>query len=712
MYSYRYTSKTCRTGLCLATLLLMLFASCSRTKTQAGSLYAYDSYCVVSDGTDGGERWAEYLYNHLNRRTGRTGIIRQGEPAGKNNLHIVVGTDPDAAHAYAIDRHNNRLTLTARDNEAMLWLLYQFMAAAAHDDNHISAPDLPPAMLNMNEAQAGDFAFEYRGLYTHSNADNELMPITASHNPDYDWGLWGHNLHKLFGGEVPQDAQAQVKGKHLADQFCFSSERLYRTIEQFILDEFSEKEGTRFMLMPQDNDIVCTCLACTRAGNTPKTATPAVTRLLERLAQRFPQHLFFTSSYLTTLNAPASPLPANTGVMISAMDIPLKADFRKSPQARRFKKLLERWKKVTTRIYVWDYMRNFDDYLTPYPCLGLMKDRMLHLCSLGVKGIFLNGSGNDYASLDDVQTYVLSCLLVNPDCSTDSCAARYLQHFYPVTGEMLTEHYLDWEAEVRRSKAALPFYGGIDDAVKAWLDEEKFTDFIGELDRKSKKAKDEERTRLNRLLTALQFTRLELMRRPQGKYDTRQAADCLELLEGHEAFDDMQHYREANGRLDIYIDGWRTLMAENATPADKLNQVQLAAGSKLDRRYTDLNLLTDGKYALPTDYHTGWLINSAKQLVLEVPAGSLQSGDLLEFSLLSAPRWRILLPAHIEIEQKGEQPAGSVTPPAAETAAPFTKYKVKCKVGKLKPELPVQIRITQSGAHKRATLAMDEIDVF
>ena len=557
-------------------------------------------------------------------------------------------------------------------------------------------------------------AFEYRGLYTPSNATPQQMADNDAHNVDYDWLIWGHNLRKTaLADGVPEEAFATVDGKKSHAQLCFSSEALCRAVEAYIEDNANNWETARMVLMPDDNDLVCTCDACRKAGNTPDDATPAVTRLLGRLAKRFPQHLFFTSAYLTTRRAPAEKLPENTGVLISAMELPMKAGFDKGKKAKQFATLVADWQQAVPRIYVWDYIRNFDDYLTPWPCLRLVQQRLLWFRGMGVQGVFLNGSGNSYASFDDVQTHALACLLKNPGAKVDTCVARYLDRHYPVAGKALSRHYLSWENEMLRRKALLPWYGGISDAVRAWLDAEQFDRFLAETDALKKKSEGDERRRLNRLLTALQFTRLEVMRMPHSRiYAPGLATECLELLAGHEAFSDMTEYREADGRLNIYIREWWHLLAENAAASDALQGVHLSFLSKPDGGYADTSVLTDGRYALPTDYHTGWLIASARQTVLEVPAGAIASGTLMELSFLSVPRWRIRLPRTVELWQGGRK-VGEAQVPARVETTPYTKYKLKCKVADtVNPAVPVEIRITQGDDIRKPTIALDEIDVY
>ncbi len=57
------------------------------------------------------------------------------------------------------------------------------------------------------------------------------------------------------------------------------------------------------------------------------------------------------------------------------------------------------------------YERNYDDYLSPFPCLLVMQQRLELYRQLGIKGVFVNGSGDDYSAFDDMQTHVLALLL-------------------------------------------------------------------------------------------------------------------------------------------------------------------------------------------------------------------------------------------------------------------------------------------------------------
>ena len=156
----------------------------------------YDFYLVLAADEEGDDlRWTDYLQSQLDRR----GKTRPQTISGEGTtLEIVVDVDPAMTSEYAVVRQKDRLTLRAKNPDSMLWLLYQFIAWLSQYDDHLEALDLPPALLDMNRTCEGTFAFEYRGIYSPTNSDPDFMAINASHNIDYDWGLWGHNLRKVL----------------------------------------------------------------------------------------------------------------------------------------------------------------------------------------------------------------------------------------------------------------------------------------------------------------------------------------------------------------------------------------------------------------------------------------------------------------------------------------------------------------------------------
>ena len=689
---------------------LPLTSGCSLANVR--SFADYSEYAIApanqSDAKD--VKWADYLKKHFQKRSTDKDCVINTPAQDDSQLQVIVDFDSSLPTDYKVERTNEHLCLTARTSEAMIWLLYQFMSAASETDSRFTSIDLPPSVISCQQDTAGAFAFEYRGIYSPSNSDADILPILGTHNVDFDWGLWGHNLRKVFtDGDIPSSAKALVGGKRSDEQFCFSSNALFIAYENYIIDNYGEGTGddiVRFAVMPNDNNEVCMCDACRKAGNTATSATPAVTNMVERLAKRFPKHQFFTSSYSTTAKAPTRKLPNNVGVLVSAMNLPLTADIEKKNSRMAFENTIKTWKKATERIYVWDYMRNFDDYLTPYPCLHLLQSHLCYFNRLGIKGVFFNGSGYDYASFDDVQTYVIAQLLHNPDTDVDKACAKYFAKHYPTTASICNEYY--HSIEQKASQKTLSPYSGIKDLESAYLNKAEFESFWKSLDKASKQSSNEERKQLNKLLTALNFTRLELYRTQEKAPSQEQLNQTLGLFDGYKSFKDLKCYREANGETASYIQQWNTSYPWLDHKGDLLLSQALKPLSKLDDGYTDLRVLTDGKQAFTTDYHTGWIVSSSNPFCAQTSA-AIPSKCRVHLSFMHAPKWHIYSPSVVEIWQNGAcKGKVSITTPSVD----FTRAEANVNISDIQAGLPIEIRITQSAQDGKVTLACDEIEVF
>lgn len=697
---------------CISMLVatLPLTSGCSLANVR--SFADYSEYAIApanrSDAKD--VKWADYLKKHFQKRSTDKDCVINTPAQDDSQLQVIVDFDPSLPTDYKVERTNEHLCLTARTSEAMIWLLYQFMAAASETDNRFTSIDLPPSVISCQQDTAGAFAFEYRGIYSPSNSDADMLPILGTHNVDFDWGLWGHNLRKVFtDGGIPSSAKALVGGKRSDEQFCFSSNDLFTAYENYIIDNYGEGTGddiVRFAVMPNDNNEVCMCDACRKAGNTTASATPAVTNMVERLAKRFPKHQFFTSSYSTTAKAPTRKLPNNVGVLVSAMSLPLTADIEKKNSRMAFENIINAWKKATERIYVWDYMRNFDDYLTPYPCLHLLQSHLRYFNHLGVKGVFFNGSGYDYASFDDVQTYVIAQMLHNPDTDVDEACAKYFTKHYPTTASICNEYYHSIEQEA--SQKTLSPYSGIKDLESAYLNKAEFESFWKKLDKASKQSTNEERKQLNKLLTALNFTRLELYRTQEKAPSRDELNQTLGLFDGYKSFKDLTCYREANGETASYIQQWATSYPWLGHKDNLLLSQALKPLSKLDDGYTDLQVLTDGKQAFTTDYHTGWIVSSSNPFCVQASA-AIPSKCRVHLSFLHAPKWHIYSPTVVEIWQNGAC-KGKVN--VAIPSVGFTRAEANVSISDIHAGQPIEVRITQSAQEGKVTLACDEIEVF
>ena len=408
-----------------------------------------------------------------------------------------------------------------------------------------------------NKETAPVSPFEFRGIYSPTNALDSIRDHFGTHHVDYDWGLWGHNLHKVVGENPDESILATIDGKKDKDQYCFSSSKMYDQLVEYIIDNFGDGElpgsSTRISIMPRDNKKSCTCKQCVAAGNTSTNATPAVTKMMRKLAKRFPKHQFFTSAYHSTRMAPKEKLPSNVGVLISAIDLPMRVTFTENKGYRTFVSMVREWKEKTDLIYIWDYSRNYSDYLSPFPCLKVMQHRFQLYDRLGVKGIFLNGSGDDYAAFDDMQTCIFGKMMYDLALNIDAEVQKYYKINYPETGELLADYYLKLERRVDETNHIIPLYGSMEEVVESYLNVKEFSEFRTQMENVAEKATGPEKEKLHYLLTALSFTQLQILVMNPSDSNQQLKTKLIEQLKEHKKLKGMKNYGETDADIDAYI---------------------------------------------------------------------------------------------------------------------------------------------------------------
>lgn len=490
-------------------------------------------------------------------------------------------------------------------------------------------------------------AFEYRDIYLPDYNLQDSKKLNLDHI-DEEWGIWGHNLANAIPEDASEQIYAEINGRPDEDQFCFSNGKLFDYITDFIRNKYLLSDSIRFAILPNDNSIVCLCGDCVRLGNKPGNASPAVHHLINKLAKKFPEHIFFTSHYSTTKEPPAEKMLPNTGVIVSAMDYPITAG--DSPKELKFLNLLEQWKEKTDRIYIWDYVMNFDDYFTPYPVFTPMQRRFKMYRDAGVTGVFLNGSGNDYSTFAKLRKTVLADLLVNPDQEWEPLLRKYASELYPTAGKDIADFMVAQENMITRNGSTLPLYEGIDKAVKIYLPEKEFVEFYNKLVTHKRNATGWEKDQLELMTDAMAYTMLELKRLNNDIDNTDKLKERLARLPARE----VEAYNEGYLSIEGYLADYNFMEQQAAASrgTNLLKGVKLHPLTPLDEDYQDITIITDGQLGIPSNYHDGNLISSANpEFRIAVPR--MPGMKKLKVWMVDNPGFKIGLPEAVYVTVGG-----------------------------------------------------------
>ncbi|EHO10500.1 hypothetical protein HMPREF9714_01464 [Myroides odoratimimus CCUG 12901] len=705
----------------LLSVLCCIYGCKANTSEKLSSEY----YVIHADDVFESKLWADYLYKHLMRRTSTHPIVEMatGNEEQDSAKHIYITMDETLEHDYCIQHDHQGLRIKARDGQTIKWVIYQLIEAISEEDSRFLTADLPPAILDfVTGCSTNDFT--YREPHYLENLLLDQSGVLGNNNVEEDWGIWGHNIAKAIPSEPKSIIYARVNEQVNRGQFCFTSGDLYAYLSEYIIDNYGygidDSEHYRFVIAPNDNAIVCSCGGCLDLNKSTTQASESVAHLINKLARRFPKYEFYMLAYLSTKTVPNMALEPNVGVMISTIDIPkgvaLKEKYLAQKNVQGFISDIKTWRTKTNKVLLWDYSSNFDDYLSPIPILYGLQHQFKFFKNLGVQGIFLNASGYDYSSFSDVQNYVATTLLKDIDADVEELIRSYFKKVYPKSGDLLSTYYIRLEKRYNQANKPYSMYGSPEDNFNNYLDPQEFIHFYQSLAKQVLLTSGEERKKLDKLYTALTFTRLQLAYYRAsdhlGAIDVKGNSITFkqELKNGLEVLNlakerGILKYKEAEGNVDNYLTSWREIIAKEGQESFLLLKPIIVKNST-GKVITSSTLLSNGLLGFRTDYHLGWYISPENKWSVEFNTTHIEGVKTLALRFLLHKKHQFESPALIELRLDGNlvKTIDSASYHLTDSIAEFSTYIDFNQSEKM------EIVFTKKEG-SRVTIALDEIQI-
>ncbi len=107
------------------------------------------------------------------------------------------------------------------------------------------------------------------------------------------------------------------------------------------------------------------------------------------------------------------------------------------------------WARLTDRLYVWDYIVNFRQYLLPLPNIHTLGPNIRFFVENGVKGVFEQGSGDVvFSDMTFLKAYLVAKLLWNPEYDVNMGIKEFLAAYYGQAAEPIGDFLEMLKAEV------------------------------------------------------------------------------------------------------------------------------------------------------------------------------------------------------------------------------------------------------------------------
>lgn len=296
-------------------------------------------------------------------------------------------------------------------------------------------------------------------------AYNKLNDVNAVEENEYGKysSLWGiHTFFQLlppstYFKEHPEYYSLQ-QGKRIDNgQLCLSNKKMRKELVNRLLTTIEENpEHWCYDVSQNDNSYYCQCKACTkiakRYGGQSGLMIWFVNKVAKEVKKKHPDVMLSTFAYTYTRHVPKKIKPAKN-VVVRLCDIECcfghALNDTNCEQNKDFMQDLEDWSKLTDRIYVWDYVTDFMEYLTPYPNFNVLAENIRTFGNKGVMGLLEEGSyDSPWSEFSELRQWVISKLLWNPYANTDSLVKTFCTDYYGIAAPEVISYWKSIQQQI------------------------------------------------------------------------------------------------------------------------------------------------------------------------------------------------------------------------------------------------------------------------
>jgi hypothetical protein len=326
-----------------------------------------------------------------------------------------------------------------------------------------------PQNLNISQTPFFDYRFVYQALGF--DKEYQIANKLSSFYIDPETGKMAfenagsvvHNLLLLFGYDKYFKQYPEyyplVNGKRISDGLsvnsqhrmpCLSNEGVYKIIKKELQNRinlypdlniwnFSQPDGI------SGSDDYCNCNLCKPKHDKGNGLSETFFPFVNRLAADFPDKVIRTLAYNITSQPHTVETRLSDGKILKAGSLMPNVEIfftltnndksKALPNALDqnsifLKKNLELWSTKTDKIFIWEYVVNFNYYLFPFPTIHTIKDNFDYFKKLNVKSLFVQISSMEESSFSELNSYIYSRFMWDAGLNLESEILKFCREFY------------------------------------------------------------------------------------------------------------------------------------------------------------------------------------------------------------------------------------------------------------------------------------------
>lgn len=463
-------SKTKKCGLACLAGLLFVFTGAASVRGELTIAAGGRAGCqiVVQPGATEAEKWAAAkLARTLHDITGAEFQVSESTNSTAASV-IVVGPGPLATESFpevalatfepeecVMRLKGDRLLLAGGRPRGTIYAVSRFLqeqygvrwwtswaAEIPHRDT------LRLAELNKTEKPA----FEYRAPYWTVGFDPKWKALNGANGESggcskelggcIQYKGFAHTFNRLVPPEKYFSEHPEwfslVKGQRATNhaQLCLTNPKLREFVVERVREWLREAPDAQIVSVTQNDwNGWCECPDCKALDDAEEshagTMLAFVNYIAEKIEPEFPNVAVDTFAYTYTRKPPKT-LRARPNVIVRLCSI--ECNFREpltDPSNAAFADDIRRWSKICSRLYIWDYVTDFRNYVHPHPNWFSLGPNIRFFQDHGVKGVFEEGAYSGYgAEMSEMRNWVLARLLWNPQQDDRALIREFLEGYY------------------------------------------------------------------------------------------------------------------------------------------------------------------------------------------------------------------------------------------------------------------------------------------
>lgn len=498
------------------------------TLVRAGK--AVSCIVVTSDGSDVDRKAADELRKYIKVISGaELKIMSRRAPRGVASIRIVsaghaasftdtINWGKLAADGFTIRSSGPGVVIAGGSGKGTLYGVYTLLESYLGCRKYSAAVEVIPKQktitlpyFDITQVPKLKFrdAFSYAPAY---------MAWHKLDNHDELFGLYVHTFSRLVPPELyfkehPEYFTKTAAGRISDGQLCLTNPDVERIVSERLREYMSGNPAARYWSVSQNDTFSpCECDSCHALNSLEGSKSGSLLSFVNHIAALFPDKTISTLAYQYSRSAPKHLKPAdNVNIMLCSIECNRSRPLETDSTSTSFRKDVESWTGLTKNIYLWDYVVQFRNLMSPFPNLRVLQPNIQYFVKNGITALFEQGSGPLPNEFKELRTYLIAKLMWDPDIKLDSVMDDFLRGYYEKAAESIRNYIDAMHDALEASGEDLGIYGFPLPSKRGYLSPDMMERYVAFFDNAEQAVQNDptvlQRVRIARL--PLQFALLE-----------------------------------------------------------------------------------------------------------------------------------------------------------------------------------------------------------